>query len=591
MTTIRIYWRRKGDGLVDYVLQMDPAKESFMQGQQQGPDAFLLPHGNSAEGKSSGLDIVLCNGLVDDVNPSLQRGRLEGTVWVEAVWPQKVDEVSETTQELYPPTDVSIDDGRGCLLQIGKPAATGPLPTLYREEILRGCDDLTDSPQEQAIKTKLQAANFVFDDSKYANPDNAKEDRIIQSVWAGALAYALYIRCDEALAGARDFVKQQIELRPCLYYDKAGTPIGEVRDDIWIDEHGFRKGYHGKWNRDAFFTGVFIEVAGAQTPIKAIGQLEDPEHLAPKRQFLLAAAGDGVGRFYSRFYVQAMLTRPGIKTVKTAQQARAAGYTLEMLVEANLAGVLNDMAASIAVHHVLDGLNLSRGVGIGGTPFMACWPVETVHTTHVGITEDVSRKFFEARGIDWPWGAEWKFDPNQVVKWLQAVEDDGALGYSNTELTTGPDGLQTLVNGVTIWGMTIIGRGLAKVARRWPDLDLMGLPRDAARFIIERGCGVGIDGDGNQIQADWTFDSAAPRCWRVRQANAPKDGTTRWCVAGFLDLAELLQGPATMIEDELVKMLRAAAKRTFTDAPDLHLGAKGIVCIETAGLLAQAAFG
>lgn len=573
MTTIRIHWRPK-DGSPSAV-EVDPATRSFALGLSDGPDFFLLPHSDD-----KGLDIVLANGLVED-DAAKQRGRLEGEVFIE------VEAPSEETQQWSPllhPVEVSIDDGRGHVLSIGQPEALHNLPEAYQAEIMRSWNSLSE-PQKSDVALKLQGSmgkGFHFDDSKYANPDGAKEDRIIQSVWAGALAYSLGINPTDALAGATNFAKQQIAMRPCLYYDKNGSPAGMTRSDIWIDEKGLRKGYHGRFNRAAGGTG----------------QLEDLEHLAPKRQFLAAAAGSPLGKLCSKFYVQAMLTRPGIKTVKVAEQARAIGYTLEMLVEANLAGVLNEDVAYMATKNVLDGLHLSRGVGVGGIPFMACWPITTVHTTHVGITEEVSREYFESRSLDWPFQPEWeeKFTPNTAVAYLKAREVEGEP-YDKGELTTGPNGLQTLVNGTTVWGNAIIARGLAKVARRWPDLDLHGLDRDVGRFLVERGCGVGIDGDGKQIHAEWAFDSVAPRCWRVRQANAKGDGTTRWCVAGFLDLAEHLDdlteeswdGPTEL--SALATGLRACARRIVENAPDLRLSDKGIAAIETAGLLSIGRFG
>jgi hypothetical protein len=564
MTFVRIHWKPALPAgtaeKLDMVLPPMGA-EAFALGSHMMPDVFVMPGA-----------FVLTNGLVHEQDPSLQRGLLSGQVAIDLVAPNAVT-------QLVAPTFVIVPDGRGKVLRVGKQSAPGKLPDAYRDEIMRGWKDI-DNKQAAYEKVVNAAYPYIFDDSKYLNPDGAKEDRIIQAVWAGALAYALdFDKPDKsapaaAFAAARHYVDQQFDLRPVVYYDAKGTPIGLVRKDIWIDEHGFRKGYHGKWKREAG-TAAF-----------GFGQMEDPEHLGSKRVHLAAAAGDAPARLFAKFHAQAVCTWPGVKYPKIQQQARAIGYQLEYLAHAAMVGALDDDQAQQCAGHVLEGTAFGSGKGVGGIPFFGCWPVGTTHTTHVSLNENGVLDALTAKGYcDWrglAWMEAWDTSPptaKQFLGWLSLQEPLGEAG----KFTTGPEGYQTLMNGVTVWGIAIAGRGMAACKRRWPTLDLLGLAEDAARLIIARGCSPGINTLGKVFLPQQVHDSIAPRSWRARQANEPNNGTSRWCVSGFMDLAEIVAAPND-------KLLRAAARRIVEHGPDLELADKGVKSIEVAGLLAVALF-
>lgn len=518
--------------MIDLYLKL--ADGQVLEAHVQGAEGFALlgPVGCWWWAHGNGMSIVLCNGLVDEINPAAQAGPLTGQFTVAYG--------GETKHS----AEYELHDGCPQAIRMGEPPLCAPLPPEYLSFVTEGWDGVPVDARI-SILNRLAAYNFTFDDAKYTNPDVPGSPRVCQSQWAGAVAYALTATPEAPLAAARAFTDQQ--RRPCVYF----TANGELFDHpgLWIDQSGMRKGLHGKWNRKT--TSQY--------------QLEDPEHLAPDRFFLAAAAGDPIASFYSRAYVHAILTRPSVATTYPPQQARAVGLTFETLAKWKRIAGDEDGRLQTGASRLLEALNFTRGFGIAGIPFMAMWPPLTIHATHVGPTMLDAHAF--------AYQHELALSPS-VGDIHEAITDlEQQLGQKMTE----PAMLQWLLRGVTVWGIAIILRGLQRAIAAGFKLDLAPyLADECSRLIEERGAAQGTWADGTWLQPSPLHESIAPRCWRV-YPTVGTNGTDRYCVPGL----EASQRQTSL----------AIGKRLWFKHSSFKLSDKSLAAIETGGLPAIARWG
>lgn len=476
-----------------------------------GPGFTLLPNqlGLWLWPTDGGLSVKLGNGLVNEANPAANQGLVSGTFALT---------YGGTTPIREP---VMLHDGgwRGWRLGSHLAPAFDPVPWWgsWAWRWLDAC-----RPEDRtAVLAKLATLNFAYAETPAT--DMPGSPRVCQSRWEGAVATADRALLEAVRTACLRWTDDQAE-RPKTYFDKDGNIYR--RSDWWVDEHGIRKGLHCPWSR----------------PSTSAWQLEDLEHLAPDRLATAAFAfRDPLAIHEWGAYVSAMLSRPGLATVRPWQQARALGYTLELLALAKRANE-SDLAIDAALNRVVAGAVMSTGYGVSGAPYIALRPPEAQHPSHVSVTLWDLQNGAPKLGV--PWDPAWNaLKPTDILKiWPKEAAD--AVRYA--------------LQGADCWGVSIIGRGAIQAMLAFgPTADLSRVLKMAAGFVLGPCRASNRGQDGVWFTPLHVVDSQAPRCQRAHTVNAEAGGTKRWIVPSGIEMLIGLQGDNQESMDDLCEAIWA----------------------------------